>query len=339
MFWHGDKVEWCPVFFDGKEWTCEETESSETGTVLDMIKKKINKGKVWLVGWRMYEMLCWQGLRKQIENKTISFKKKEKEKEVEVLSQMFITGDPTIVDLTVNNQTVHCVDFINWAITGVEKGIVNGEDKILCGKSLSDAITALMLRIKMVQDLNMGKLSDTGAGQGLNRMRRNDLGQHAVYAHQNMEIRRLERDAWFAGRNEAWFIGKIEEPVWNLDVKSQYPFIVSTKPVPVKLLNFGYSLSINDCKKMIKDGFHVIAWAEIKTDVPIYPLKYNKMTIYTTGHFLTPLCNPELEIALAKDHVVSVFVNGLFIKQPVSSRKIASGILMQNNLLIHLGCL
>ena len=296
----GEKVFWCYATYNKDGFICYETKVSGIGCLLDMFKKRVFNSKVWLVGSMVYEMICWQGLYNQIDSGKIKLPKKINDDGVEVLSQALVTNEPTIIDLIVNKQKVHCVDFLNWGITKTS--------------SLEDSLMSLQLRIEMNVKLEMGSLQDTAAAQGYTRLRRHDISGKMIYAHQIQEVRKLERDSWYGGRCECNELGLITEERWNFDVKSQYASFGLTKKFPTKLLDYfveeewkSGNYTFNKVVECIKSGLQVIAKVHIRTDSPIYPLRHNKLTVFPVGEFITTLASPELQLALRSNHVVRIF--------------------------------
>ena len=302
-FFDGTGIDWVHLNYRDGEWTDSGEKHGVDQSITKMVPSRRVKSAIWMVGWKMYQMLCWQKLYKQLENVDVLLKKFKPKGKAEKETFMLLGDHPTIVDLVIAKQNIHCIDLENF---GIE-----------IGHDLSDACSALKLWIKTVVTNHMGSLSSTAAGQGKNRFRSQDLPKHSVFAHQVPEVRKLERDANYAGRCEAWQIGRITEMVYHLDVKSMYSYIGSKECFPVKLIEFGKELDLHRASCWVHEGYHVIARVEIYTDSPAYPVRHQKITLYPTGSFLTTLCNPELKYALSKGHVVRILNYAVYKTAPI----------------------
>lgn len=145
--------------------------------------------------------------------------------------------------------------------------------------------------------------------------------------HDNEEIRKLERSAYFGGRAAAWYIGDIvpvdytlpyliaSEPagqyarqqgqVYILDVRSLYPSVMLRHDYPIKLLCTKDHPSITEVCDLIQD-YCLIANVTLRTDNPEYPYRSNDRVTYPVGLYNTSLCTPELHYALDSGAVASV---------------------------------
>jgi DNA polymerase type B, organellar and viral len=137
----------------------------------------------------------------------------------------------------------------------------------------------------------------------------------------------LERAAYIAGRCEAFFIGRWggeysnEQPihragheangtvgntsVYQLDVRSFYPYLMMQFPYPCKLLSHG---PCNDERQIAQRSLcHLpIADVTLETNAAVYPLRKGGRLLWPIGVFRTVLCGPELLQAIEHKHIVSV---------------------------------
>jgi hypothetical protein len=283
----------------------QETQIQGKNFLTNVIKKNMFKAKLWIIGSSMYEMLCWQGLYNQIDLGVVKIPKKINKEGVEVLAQALVTNEPTIIDLIVNKQKVHCVDLLNWGITKIY--------------SLADCCMKLQQWFSLIKTNGMGSAKDTAAGQGLNRFRRRDLPEYPIFAHQVMEVRKLERESWYGGRCEADELGLIKEERWHFDRKSQYANFGLTKKFPTRLVDYFFdeksksgNTDISIIKKHLDCGLQIIAKVEIQSDLPMFPLRHENITIFPIGNFITFLSSPELYLAIINCKVKRVFEWSLY---------------------------
>jgi hypothetical protein len=305
FYFNGQCVYYNYATYDQDGLVLQETKFENQNFLVNAIKKNMFKAKLWIVGSSMYEMLCWQGLFNQIELGLVKLPKKINDDGIEVLSQALVTNEPTIIDLIVNKQKVHCVDLLNWGITKVE--------------SLSDCCMKLQQWFSLIKTNRMGSAQDTAAGQGLTRYKRRDLPEYPIFAHQVMEVRKLERESWYAGRCEADELGLIKDERWHFDRKSQYANFGLTKKFPTRLVDYSFdekcksgNTDISIIKKHLDCGLQVIAKVELELDLPMFPLRIDNITIFPTGNLITVLAYPELYLAIINCKVKRIFEWSLY---------------------------
>lgn len=280
----GEKAAACVLTYRDGDWKERYREPTTVFSLPVLLSKFKSAKQLWVVGCNIYQFLCWQGLYYQFECEQVQFRKGTGKKNKGKITGAFATGSPTIVDVSIGEKNVHIVDLDNWAVEPQ--------------KNLDDTVQYLKDLIRMVEELQMGSLANTSAGQGLNRLKRHDLLNHKIYCHQDAEVRELERDAYYGGRSEAKFVGQINTEQYHLDFKSQYAFIASKESFPYRLLDKGYSDQSHLVEHHTSRGRHVIAKVVIETGIPVFPVRTKSMTCYPIGKFATTLCWPELQLAL-----------------------------------------
>jgi hypothetical protein len=153
----------------------------------------------------------------------------------------------------------------------------------------------------MITKLQMGSIARTAAGQGWNRFRRHDMSV-PIYAHQVPSVRKMERAAWHGGRCECFRLGKIDEPLWMLDVKSMYASIGARERFPIQLIDYGDGCPL----AFSQHRGHMIAEVRISTDEPAYPVRHKGIVVWPVGEYVTTLAWPELSHALACNRVIEI---------------------------------
>ena len=137
----------------------------------------------------------------------------------------------------------------------------------------------------------------------------------------------LERRSYMAGRCEAFFIGSIKRgkrrhsdttkgnasigsranngTVYQLDIRSFYPWLMTQLPYPVRLLAREQCADVSNIKQ--HSLVHLpIADVWLETNEPLYPYRGKSGLLWPIGSFRTVLCGPELQIAIERKHIVSV---------------------------------
>lgn len=132
------------------------------------------------------------------------------------------------------------------------------------------------------------------------------------YPHSFPPALALERDAYYGGRTECFFIGDAPEAdYYNLDINSFYPYAMKTNKIPYRLVKYASSVAESTFSQMLREGY-VIARVLIRTDENRYPYRISRRLVFPVGEFVTPLHDPELRIALQRGHVKHVYEASMY---------------------------
>lgn len=148
---------------------------------------------------------------------------------------------------------------------------------------------------RLVTEQHWGPLRPTSASQAMASYRTKFL-KSPILCHDNQAARDLERDSYYAGRNEAYRIGHVSGPIWHLDIQSCYPCVSRAVGMPARLKGYDGSGQGN-VASLLSDGWKVIADVTLATHRPDYPCRRGKEVVYPVGRFRTSICGPELEEA------------------------------------------
>lgn len=151
--------------------------------------------------------------------------------------------------------------------------------------------------IRTIKDQCLGSLRPTVASQSWGAFRYRFLAE-PILCHCNRKAESLETDVYFPGRAEAFHIGKVPGPIYQLDINSCYPAIVMQQPLPVRFVKH-IEDDTADVAYYFRQGFDVIAECLISTEEPVFPYRRKGATIFPIGNFATTLAGPELRRALA----------------------------------------
>jgi hypothetical protein len=177
------------------------------------------------------------------------------------------------------------------------------------------------------QDIDGGPWGMTVASMSMNFLRHR-IGKQEILKHDNDTVKLLEESAIFGGRRSLWFYGnigttddwqklgsqrpprstypEIRKSITHIDVRSMYPWILSSMAFPVKLLAHYNCGNASDLADMLKKH-GVIARVRIKTDVPEFPYRTGENTTYPIGEITTTLCGPELQSAIDAGMIQHVY--------------------------------
>lgn len=172
-----------------------------------------------------------------------------------------------------------------------------------CERDTEIVLCAFVELIRWVKNNDMGMFRYTAAAQAMAAFR-HSFSTYKVYIHDNVEIKQLERFAYYGGRTECFRLGRYEATCYQLDVSSLFPSVMANRPYPSKLVRYDTDATWQSEVPSI-DPSRSVATVELQTDRPIYPMRTDKVTIYPVGNFCTTLAGPELQQAVDSGEVVA----------------------------------
>lgn len=151
--------------------------------------------------------------------------------------------------------------------------------------------------------------------------------------HSDADCHRLERASAHGGRASIWYIGHvggrqggdsrvhgggtglarahISGPIYHVDVRSMYPWILRDRSYPVKLCGYSNGGRPADIIELAA-GLGVIARVRIESERAEFPQRYERGVRYPVGRFTTYLTGPEL-IELSKcGEIIKVYEYALY---------------------------
>lgn len=148
-----------------------------------------------------------------------------------------------------------------------------------------------------------------------------------VTTHTDARAIKLERMACHGGRASTWYYGTCDgrksaqkresksplpagkwsstERLYQVDVRSMYPFLLSQIRTPVSLASIPQDMTAAGLEQSMR-GMCAVAYVTIQTDVAEYPCRRGEFVIYPVGTFRTTLCGVELASALRQGSVRQV---------------------------------
>lgn len=175
---------------------------------------------------------------------------------------------------------------------------------------------AVKAYLNWVRDNDLGSLAVTGSGQGWNAFRRRFL-THGVLIHDNQPLRRMEREAMWAGRTEAWWHGSIlTQAVDEWDFTMAHNTIGRTELLPVlPTMPVGPGEDVG--KLLSRKNSALLAEVEVCTPEPVVPCRGDSGIIWPRGSFTTTLWSPELSELLRAGADVRILTGHLYRTAPV----------------------
>lgn len=184
-----------------------------------------------------------------------------------------------------------------------------------CRRDVDVLERAVLLFRDFISREDLGNFRPTLASQAFNAFR------HRFYSgglliHDTEDVLELEREAYYGGRVECFFVGRVREELYYLDVNSLYPYVMAENEYPTRLVGERKNVTVEDLREYLKDRA-VVARVEVDTTEPVYPTRRRKKLVFPTGRFVTSLCTPELLYALEHGHIRRVFYAAIYLKAPL----------------------
>lgn len=207
-------------------------------------------------------------------------------------------------------------------ILGIEKMDVDvfTEDEDLlskyCRRDTEIVLRFVEYLIKFIKEHDLGSFQETIAKQAFTAFRHRFM-KHEIFIHADPEATALERLSYRGGRNEAFFIGTLEdeEGIYDLDVNSMYPYVMKNHIYPVKLLKVMHNVSPNLLTEIMK-AYLVIADVCIEINEPAVGVREDKL-IFPVGKFRVVLTSPELELVLKYGKILKIHSLALYEGAPI----------------------
>lgn len=176
--------------------------------------------------------------------------------------------------------------------------------------------TAFERWLEYTQRTNMGRFRNTRASQALTAFRSRFMS-HKIYLHSHNKAIQLERDSYFGGRTECFYIGKVKaRNIYKLDINSQYPCVMSKYKYPVRLLWLGKSPPLSRLVKYLQ-SYAVIAKVRVKVKEPIIPKRIDGHSCFPIGEFDCTLCTESLLRLLRTNSIVKIYEVTVYDTAPI----------------------
>lgn len=168
------------------------------------------------------------------------------------------------------------------------------------------AMEALFEACQDGENTGFGSFRNTIPAMAFNAYRTWFMPDGEILCHDNNDVIKLERSAYYGGRVEVWKRGKAPEPVFGVDINSMYPHVMKSKLYPSRLVSHRTNETPAGLKSVIEQGFGVVARVTIRTNENAYPMRYRGKLLFPVGTFQTTISTPEIEYALSRGHIVAV---------------------------------
>jgi hypothetical protein len=179
------------------------------------------------------------------------------------------------------------------------------ELKTYCKRDVEIIAIAMKNFMDFIKKNDLGSIGLTLAQQAWKTFRHKFM-KHKIYIHNHENALKLENEAYFGGRNEAFFIGEKKGKFYKLDVNSMYPYVMRNYDYPTKLVGYIKEDVDIDRVKEILNKYCVIARCILNTSEPTFPKKINRKLVFVEGFLETVLCTEALKYAIEKGYVTRI---------------------------------
>jgi len=210
-----------------------------------------------------------------------------------------------------NGWKLTAIDTFNFWVTSLAKiGEMVGKQKTempkyeasdrqwfdYCMQDVEVLKTAVLGLIGWVKDNDLGKFRFTAPSQAMAAFRHRFM-QNKILCHNNVTLRTFERQAYYGGRLECFYVGDVNQKCYELDVTSLYPSVMLGALYPHSVKKWFHSRT-HTYTTTPQLGLDYIAEVKLKT-AEQFPRRDTKIgTIYPVGEYWTTLAGPELVRAL-----------------------------------------
>lgn len=236
------------------------------------------------------------------------------------LKTAIIDGPPTIVKYKKDKMTLLMCDTLNlWRMSLKKLGKKVSLEKLempdkwgntelddeYCRRDIEIIIKALTSWIDLLKANDMGGFRPTIAGQAMQTFRHRYM-KDRILIDNHPDALRIARACYHGGRCECHFIGKLNQPIYYLDVNSMYPYVMSYAEMPVKLKAVPHLCQVHHLPGLLRD-YCICARVRLETDDAFAPVRMKGKLCFPIGRFDAWLTTPEIEYALKIGAITEVY--------------------------------
>ena len=241
------------------------------------------------------------------------------------LTNAIVECPPMVLTWKRGSQTIRFIDTLNlWRVPlekiGEHVGLpkltmpdpaASREDWDAYGKRDTEIIMEACLNWwRFIRDNDLGGFAPTLAGQAFTAYRHRFMPVK-IFCDDKPKALELARQAYLGGRVECFRLGEYEGRFYHLDVNSMYPSVMAAETYPVSLVGV-YSRGTPEQLGDWLDRYRIIADVTITTRTPCYPQVLGGRLCFPTGRLRVQLSSPELEYALAHDHLKQIHAMAIY---------------------------
>jgi len=246
------------------------------------------------------------------------------------LKRAVVECPPVILKWTKERATIEVVDTLNWwrmplAAVGDSIGLPKlsfpaktatraewnayGKNDVEIIRRVSHSWWEFIARY------DLGGFAPTLAGQSMRAFRHRFM-DHPILIDDNSGALRIARASYHGGRTEAFRLGRLEGPIYCLDINSMYPAIMANQTFPTILKLFSKRVSIEDLRQWTRK-YSVVATVKLDTKRNDYAHPYQDKLVFPVGRFITSLTTPDIVAALEAGEIKGVVEAAVYDRKPI----------------------
>jgi len=235
------------------------------------------------------------------------------------IGKFIIDSQRFIIEFKIDKTKIVFVDSYNYVRTSLKKigesiglekfdcdfNTVSNEDlEVYCKRDVEILMKFMLSIIDFISEYDLGCFKYTTPALCFNAYRHKFM-KTPIFIHAKPEVMELERKSYRGGRNECFFIGKVDcDKIYKLDINSMYPYIMRENVYPSKFIFYEKCPSIKGLKNALKK-FEVVADIDFEIDKPAIGIKQNKL-LFPIGKLSAILPKPEIEYILENGKITNV---------------------------------
>lgn len=246
------------------------------------------------------------------------------------LTRGVIQSPPIILKWRQENRTITMLDTLNWwrcslAQLGESIGVAklpmptkDASGKVwdtYCRQDVEVIRVATHHWWEVLEKYDLGGYANTIAGQAVRAYRHRFLDV-PILIDSCDEALQLARDALHGGRTEMFRQGRVEGPIYALDVNAMYPHVMREQEFPTVLRGHMRQVQTRELHAWLKH-YALTAEVEIETTTPDYGHVHEDRLCFPIGRLRTVLTTPDLLHAIRHGHLRRVLHCALYDHAPI----------------------
>lgn len=164
---------------------------------------------------------------------------------------------------------------------------------------------AMLTLMAWWDERGLGRWTITGAASGWNAMRHTPAPRK-ILIDPDPDRSDFGRSAIYGGRRYCWRAGSLAPGTYmEVDFERAYTTVARDLPLPCERLSRFDSLPL-DHAAVRCERLGAVAWCDISTDVPRYPVRSGGRVWYPVGRFWTILAGPDIAAAAKAGDLVAI---------------------------------
>ena len=180
----------------------------------------------------------------------------------------------------------------------------NEEDDTYCRRDVEIIIKAVCDWADFLHREDMGKMCLTVASQAMQTFRHKYLDE-SILIDADQDALRIARASYHGGRVECGYIGRLEGPLYLLDINSLYPYCMATYEFPVRLVGVWVQPSRVEIADIL-ERYLCSARVTVETALPMVPRVEKGKLTFPTGRFEAHITTPEMVYLLEHKQMLDV---------------------------------